>query len=90
MGIISWIIIGGIAGWIASMIMDTDAEQGILGNIIVGIIGGFLGGFILNLATGNDHMSGFNLGTFLTAILGSVILLAIVKAVRGPRRRITT
>lgn len=89
MGIISWIIIGALAGWIASMIMNTDEEQGALANIVVGIIGALIGGWVLGLITGDSHVSGFNLGTLLTAILGSVILLAIVKAVRGPHRHVT-
>lgn len=82
MGIIAWIIIGALAGWIASMIMNTNEEQGAIGNIIVGIIGALIGGFILEAFTGNDTTTGFNFSTLLTAILGSVILLAIVKAFR--------
>lgn len=85
MGIISWIIIGALAGWIASMIMNTNEEQGALGNIIVGIVGALIGGWVLDLFTDGNHLSGFNFSTLLTAILGSVILLAIVKAIRGPR-----
>jgi uncharacterized membrane protein YeaQ/YmgE (transglycosylase-associated protein family) len=89
MGIIAWIVIGALAGWIASMIMNTNEEQGAVGNIVVGIVGAFLGGWILDLLTGDSHTGGFNFGTLLTAILGSVILLAIVKAVRGPRHTAT-
>lgn len=85
MGIISWIIVGALAGWIASMIMDTNAEQGALANIVVGVLGAIIGGWVLDLFTSGNHITGFNIGTLLTAILGSVILLAIVKAIRGPR-----
>jgi uncharacterized membrane protein YeaQ/YmgE (transglycosylase-associated protein family) len=85
MSIIAWIIIGALAGWIASMIMNTNEEQGAVGNIVVGIIGALIGGFVVHALTGNDSISGFNISTILTAILGSVILLAIVKAIRGPR-----
>ena len=85
MSIIAWIIIGALAGWIASMIMNTNEEQGALGNIVVGILGALIGGWVLDLFTSGNHTSGFNIGTLLTAILGSVILLAIVKAIRGPR-----
>lgn len=82
MSIIAWIIIGALAGWIASMIMNTNEEQGAIGNIVVGIIGALIGGFIVEAFTGNDATTGFNFSTILTAILGSVILLAIVKAFR--------
>ena len=80
-GFIVWIIVGGLAGWIASKIMKTDAQQGLLLNIVVGIVGAFLGGFILSLIA---DPSGFGIIlTFVTAIIGACILLAIVKAVTG-------
>lgn len=85
MEILTWIIVGALAGWIASMIMNTNAEQGALANIVVGIIGAFIGGFVVRMLTGNDTVSGFNLATILTAILGSVILLAILRMFRRPR-----
>ncbi|NLU63726.1 GlsB/YeaQ/YmgE family stress response membrane protein [Rhodococcus sp. HNM0563] len=87
LGIIGWIIIGGLAGWIGSKIMGTDAQQGILLNIVVGIIGGLLGGFLLNLL-GVDVEGGGLIFSFLTCLLGAVILLFLVKAVtgRGVRR----
>ncbi len=81
MGLILWIVLGGLAGWIASMIMTTDAEQGIFLNIIVGIIGAVIGGFIMSML-GFGGVSGFNLYSFLVALLGAVILIAIVKALR--------
>jgi uncharacterized membrane protein YeaQ/YmgE (transglycosylase-associated protein family) len=79
--IIAWILFGALAGWIASIIMRTNAEQGAVGNIVVGIIGAIIGGFIVRSLTGND-VSGFNFGSLLTAILGAVILLAIVRLFR--------
>jgi uncharacterized membrane protein YeaQ/YmgE (transglycosylase-associated protein family) len=79
MGIIGWIIIGGLAGWIASKIMNTDEQQGILLNIVVGIIGALLGGWLLSLA-GIDGTSGI-IVSFLTALLGACLLLFVVKAV---------
>jgi uncharacterized membrane protein YeaQ/YmgE (transglycosylase-associated protein family) len=86
--IILWIVFGALAGWIASKIMNTDEEQGAIGNIVVGIIGAFLGGFILRMLTGDDQVNGFNLSSLLVAIGGAVILLAIVKAFRGGRREV--
>ncbi|MGU3291223.1 GlsB/YeaQ/YmgE family stress response membrane protein [Williamsia sp. M5A3_1d] len=79
-GIIGYIIIGGLAGWIASKFMGTDAQMGIVLNVIVGVIGAFLGGFLLSFAF--DTASGGWFFTFLTALLGSVILLFIVKRLR--------
>jgi uncharacterized membrane protein YeaQ/YmgE (transglycosylase-associated protein family) len=74
MDLLLYVIFGGIVGWIASMIMGTDAQQGVLGNIIVGIVGAFLGGFVMN-AFGQTGVSGFNLYSFIVALLGSVVLL---------------
>ena len=79
--VLLWIIFGAFAGWIASMIMGTNEEQGAFGNIVVGILGAFLGGFIVRALT-DSSVSGFNLGSLLVAILGAVLLLAIVKAFR--------
>lgn len=89
MGIIAWLILGGLAGWIASMIMGTDAQQGLLMNIIVGIIGAFIGGFLWRMLTGdNAGFELFDIGSWLTAIVGACILLFIVKAVTGRGRRV--
>jgi len=82
-GVIGYIIIGGIAGWLASKFMGTDKQMGILLNIVVGVLGAFLGGFLLSFAF--DTASGGWFFTFLTALLGAVILLAIVKRVTKRR-----
>ncbi len=81
MGIISWIIVGALAGWIASMIMGKNAQMGAIANIIVGIIGAFIGGFVMNLL-GFGGVDGLNISSILVAILGAVILLAIISAVQ--------
>lgn len=78
---LGWIIIGGLAGWVASKFMGTDAEQGVLANIIVGVIGAFLGGFVMNLV-GGQGITGFNIWSFLVALLGAVILLWIIRLLR--------
>lgn len=82
MGIIVWIVFGGLAGWVGSMIMKTDGQQGIILNVIVGIIGASIGGFIMN-SLGEGGVSGFNLYSFLVAVGGAVVLLYIVKLIRG-------
>ena len=85
MNFIVWIVFGAIAGWVASMIMKTDAEQGALMNIVVGIIGAFIGGFLFNMF-GGEGVTGFNFYSFLVALVGAVVLLMIVRAVSGRRR----
>jgi uncharacterized membrane protein YeaQ/YmgE (transglycosylase-associated protein family) len=82
MGIIVWIIFGGLAGWIASIFMKTDANQGIVLNVIVGIIGAMIGGFIMSFL-GKSGVTGFNLYSFLVAILGAIVLIWIIKSVRN-------
>ncbi len=82
MGIIAWIIFGGIVGWLASIIAGTNAQQGIVGNIIVGILGAFIGGAIFDFLGGDGKME-FSIGSMLVALVGAVILLFIVKAIRG-------
>ncbi|WP_066527992.1 GlsB/YeaQ/YmgE family stress response membrane protein [Corynebacterium bouchesdurhonense] len=84
LGFIGWLVIGGLAGWVASMIQKTDAQMGLGLNIVVGIIGGLLGGWLLTLF-GVDVASGGFFFSFLTCLLGAVILLWIVKAVTGRR-----
>lgn len=80
MGILSWVILGALAGWISSKIMNTDASMGAIANIVVGIVGALVGGFIMNFFN-KAGVDSVNLYSLLVAILGSIILLAIVKAV---------
>lgn len=82
MSILVWIIIGGLAGWVASIVMKTNASQGLLADIAVGIIGAFIGGFVLNLAGIGGGIDGFNIASFGTAFLGAVIFLAILRLIR--------
>ena len=83
-GIIGYLIIGGLAGWIASKFMGTDAQQGILLNIVVGVIGALIGGFILQLF-GVDVKGGGLIFTFFIALAGAALLLFGVKAITGNR-----
>lgn len=76
MGIIGWIIIGAIAGWLASMVTGNNKQMGAFANIVVGIIGGLIGGFIMSLL-GGTGISGFNLWSLLVAFIGSLIVLWI-------------
>ncbi len=81
MGIILWIVFGALVGWIASIIMKTDAQQGALLNIIVGVVGAVLGGWIMS-TLGQGGVDGFNIYSFVVALVGAVVLIAIVKALR--------
>ena len=78
MGIIIWLIVGGICGWLASLIMRTDAQQGILLNIVVGIVGAVIAGLIF----GQKINGGITVVSFLYSLVGAIILLAIVNLIR--------
>jgi len=84
MNLILWIIIGGILGWIASLIMRTDAQQGLFLNIVVGIIGALVAGFVLTplFGIGTINQNNFSLPSLLVSLLGAIILLAIVNLFR--------
>lgn len=78
MGILAWLIVGALAGWIASKLTGRGAQMGILGNIAVGIVGAMIGGFIMRIF-GGVGVTGFNLWSIMVAVLGACVLLFIVK-----------
>ncbi len=78
---ILWIVLGGLAGWVASMLTKNNEKMGILTNVIVGIIGSWLGGFIMSLF-GAAGVTGFNLRSFVVAVVGACVLLGIFSLVR--------
>jgi uncharacterized membrane protein YeaQ/YmgE (transglycosylase-associated protein family) len=84
MNFILWLIIGGILGWIASLIMGTDAQQGVFLNIIVGVIGALLAGFLLTplFGVGTINQNNFSLPALIVSLLGAIVLLAIVNLFR--------
>ena len=81
MDILLWIVFGAAVGWVASLLMHTDGQQGIILNIVVGIVGAVVGGWIMN-AVGQSGVVGFSIYSFMVALLGAVALLYIVKLVR--------
>jgi uncharacterized membrane protein YeaQ/YmgE (transglycosylase-associated protein family) len=88
MGILIWLIVGGLVGWLASIIMRTDAQQGMVLNVVVGIIGALLAGFIISPMIGVGTINeGISVATFLVSLVGAVILLAIVNLFRRGRAR---
>ena len=89
MNLIIWLVVGGLIGWVASMIMNTNAQQGAILNIIVGIVGSLLGGWLVAplLGSGTVNQNDFSLSGLLASLIGAVILLAIVNLVRRGRVR---
>jgi uncharacterized membrane protein YeaQ/YmgE (transglycosylase-associated protein family) len=87
MNILIWLVIGGLVGWVASMIMKTDGQQGIFLNVIVGIVGAFVGGFLISPLLGSStiNQGNFSLPGLLVSLVGAIILLAVVNMFR--RRR---
>ena len=82
--LIVWLVVGGVIGWLASIVMKTDAQQGIVLNIVVGIVGAAIGGWFLAplLGTGTINQGNLSISSLLVSLLGAVILLAIVNLVR--------
>mgnify|MGYP000201886267 CR=1 FL=1 len=80
MGFLSWLIVGGIAGWLAGLVVPTGL--GIIGNIVVGIIGGFVGGFLFR-AIGEVGMTGFSIWSVFVAFIGAVVLLYVIRLLKG-------
>jgi uncharacterized membrane protein YeaQ/YmgE (transglycosylase-associated protein family) len=86
---IVWLILGGLIGWLASVVMRTNAQQGIFLNIVVGVIGAMVGGFLISplLGTGTINQNDFSIAALIVSFIGAVILLAIVNLVRRGRVR---
>lgn len=82
MNIILWIVFGAIAGWIASMVMKTDANQGTLKDIIMGIIGGIVGGYLMGFF-GQPGVTGFNVYSLVVAVIGAVVVIAIGRMIKS-------
>jgi uncharacterized membrane protein YeaQ/YmgE (transglycosylase-associated protein family) len=82
MNILLWILFGAIAGWIASVVMRTNASQGIFMDILLGIVGGVLGGFLMSIL-GQPGVTGFNLYSLLVAVVGAIVLIWLGRLLRG-------
>ncbi len=88
MGFLIWLIVGGIVGWLASLVMRTDGQQGILLNVVVGIVGAFLGGLLISPLVGVGTINdGISIGSIIVSLIGAIILLAIVNLFRRGRVR---
>ena len=84
MNFIIWIVIGGLIGWAASLVMKTDAQQGVVLNVVVGIVGALVGGWLLAplFGTGTINQNDFSLASLVVSLLGAIILLAVVNLLR--------
>jgi uncharacterized membrane protein YeaQ/YmgE (transglycosylase-associated protein family) len=87
MGILSWLIVGAIAGWLAGMLVKGDEGMGVIGHIVLGIVGALVGGFLAGLLTGGgDYITGINVTTILVATVGAVIAVVAFNALTGRTR----
>ena len=89
MNFLVWLVVGGLIGWIASKIMNTDAQQGVFLNVVVGIVGAFLGGMLISPLVGvpTINQNALSMGALLVSLVGAIILLAIVNLVRRGKTR---
>ena len=88
MGLISWLVVGAIAGWLAGLLVKGDEGMGVIGHIVLGIVGGLIGGFLFGLLVpgGKDFVNGINIETIVTATIGAVIAVVVWNAVQGRAR----
>jgi uncharacterized membrane protein YeaQ/YmgE (transglycosylase-associated protein family) len=87
MGIISWLVVGAIAGYLAGFLVKGDESYGVIGHIVLGIVGAVVGGFLAGVLTGGaDYITGINVTTLVVAIIGAVIAVVVFNAVTGRTR----
>ncbi len=86
MGLIAWLVVGAIAGWVASKVVPGDEGYGPIGGLIAGIVGALLGGFIFAQVTGEDWTTGINIPTLIAAIVGAIIVVFLFQMMTGRRR----
>lgn len=87
MGILSWLVVGAIAGWLAGLLVKGDEGMGVIMHIVLGIVGALVGGFLAGVLTGgNDYITGINVTTILVATVGAVIAVVLFNAVTGRTR----
>jgi uncharacterized membrane protein YeaQ/YmgE (transglycosylase-associated protein family) len=86
MGLVSWLVVGAIAGWLAGYLVKGDESFGVIGHIVLGIVGGLVGGFIAGALTGGDYITGINLQTIVVAVIGAVVVVVLWNAISGRSR----
>ncbi len=85
MGLIGWVVLGALAGWLASLINKTNREQGWIGNIVLGIVGALVGGFLWNLIADEDSIIDFSIGGVILAVIGALIVSYLYTMLTGKR-----
>ena len=86
MGIVSWLVVGAIAGYVAGMFVKGDERIGVIGHILLGIVGALIGGFIAGQLLGGDYITGINPTTLIVAVIGAIIAVVAYKALLGRRQ----
>ena len=86
MGVLSWFIVGAIAGYLAGYLVKGDEGLGVLGHIVLGVVGGIVGGFIANQITGGDYMNGINIPSIVVAVIGAVVAVVAYRTLMGRGR----
>jgi uncharacterized membrane protein YeaQ/YmgE (transglycosylase-associated protein family) len=86
MGIISWLVVGAIAGWLAGYLVKGDESLGVVGHIVLGIVGGLVGGFLAGAIFGGDYTTGIDIRTIVVATIGAVIVVVVWNMIRGRAR----
>jgi uncharacterized membrane protein YeaQ/YmgE (transglycosylase-associated protein family) len=87
MGLIAWLVVGAIAGYLAGMLVKGDESMGVIGHIVLGIVGALVGGFLAGILTGgNDYITGINITTIVVAVIGAVIAVVVWNMIRGRTR----
>ena len=86
MGIVSWLVVGAIAGYVAGMFVKGDERIGVIGHILLGIVGALIGGFIAGQLLGGDYITGINIQTLVVAVIGAIVAVVAYKALLGRRQ----
>lgn len=86
MGVVSWLVVGAIAGYVAGMFVKGDERIGVIGHVLLGIVGALIGGFIAGQILGGDYITGINIQTVVVAVIGAIIAVVAYKALLGRRQ----
>ena len=86
MGLVAWLVLGAIAGYLAGMFVKGDERMGVIGHVFLGIVGALVGGFIANQLTGGNYMTGIDIPSIVVAVIGAIIVVVGYKALTGRRQ----